>query len=100
MMRSRLAAAALCAAAMGCAASTSNAPAGPAPAASRPAGSAAAAPAVRRGAIGYQPMAATAYVLERYDTVNVQLPNGLPQTQTLSRTAYLTVAAAAGTPMA
>ena len=95
-MRSRLASAALCAAAMGCASSTSNAPAGPAPAASRTAGSAAAAPAVRRGAVVYQPMAATAYVLERYDTVNVQLPNGLPQTQTLSRTAYLTVATAAG----
>lgn len=98
-MRSRLASAALCAAAMGCASSTSNAPAGPAPAASRTAGSAAAAPAVRRGAVVYQPMAATGYVLERYDTVNVQLPNGLPQTQTLSRTAYLTVATAAGTPM-
>ena len=98
-MRSRLGTAALCAAAMGCAASTSNAPAGPAPAATRTAGTAAATPAVRRGAIVYQPMAATAYVLERYDTVNVQLPNGLPQTQTLSRTVYLTVATTAGTPM-
>jgi hypothetical protein len=99
MLRSRLASAALCAAGLGCAASSSNAPAGPAPAASRPAGAAPAIPAVRRGAIVYQPMAPTAYVLRRDDTVNVQLPNGLPQTQTLSRTAYLTVATAAGTPM-
>lgn len=99
MLRSRLASAALCAAGLGCAASASNAPAGPAPAPSRAAGSAPAIPAVRRGAIAYQPMAPTAYVLKRDDTVNVQLPNGLPQTQTLSRTAYLTVATAAGAPM-
>ena len=100
-MRSRLAAAALCAAGLGCASSSAaNPPAGPAPAASRPSGAAAApAATVRRGSIVYQPMAPTAYVLQRYDTVNVQLPNGLPQTQTLSRTVYLTVASAAGTPM-
>ena len=99
MLRSRFASAALCAAGLGCAASTSNAPTGPAPAAARSPGAAPAVPAVRRGAIVYQPMAPTAYVLRRDDTVNVQLPNGLPQTQTLSRTAYLTVATAAGTPM-
>ena len=101
MPRFQLATAALCAAGLGCAASTSNAPAGAAtaPTPSRTAGSAPAVPAVRRGAIVYQPMAPTAYILKRDDTVNVQLPNGLPQTQTLSRTAYLTVATAAGTPM-
>lgn len=98
-MRSRLATAALCAAGLGCASSASNAPAGPAPAASRPSGAATPAPTARRGSIVYQPMAATAYVLQRYDTVNVQLPNGLPQTQTLSRTVYLTVASTGGTPM-
>lgn len=98
-MRSRLAAAALCAAGLGCASSASNAPAGPAPAASRPSAATTAVPTARRGSIVYQPMAPTAYVLQRYDTVNVQLPNGLPQTQTLSRTVYLTVASAAGTPM-
>lgn len=100
MRRSRLATAALCAAGLGCASSSAGtAPAGPAPAASRPSSAATTVPSARRGSITYQPMAATAYVLERYDTVNVQLPNGLPQTQTLSRTVYLTVASTAGTPM-
>jgi len=69
MRRSRLATAALCAAGLGCASSSpGSAPAGPAPVASRPSSAAAAVPSARRGSITYQPMAATAYVLERYDT--------------------------------
>lgn len=56
-------------------------------------------PAARRGAIVYGPMAPTAYVIRRQDSVTVQLPNGLPQTQDLTRTVYLSVGSLAGSPM-
>lgn len=70
----------------------------PAPGRTTPA-QAARAPAARRGSIVYGPMAATAYVIQRRDSVTVQLPNGLPQTQELTRTVYLSVGSAAGSPM-
>ena len=73
----------------------------PAPATGRSpaATSAARTPAVRRGAVVYQPMRSTAYVVRRRDSVSEQLPNGLAQTQELTRTIYLTVETSAGAPM-
>jgi hypothetical protein len=44
-------------------------------------------------------MARSAYVIRRQDSVTVQLPNGLPQTQELTRTVFLSVASVAGSPM-
>ncbi len=94
--------AALGAGAWACGSSGSPPATTPAPAAGRSTAAAtpaARAPAVRRGTLVYQPMRNTAYVVERRDSVSVQLPNGLPQTQELERTIYLTVGTAAGTPM-
>jgi len=95
--------AALAGGGLGCSSSTPPATAGPAPAAApgRAASTpvASRAPASRRGSVVYQPMARTTYVIRRQDSVTVQLPNGLPQTQELTRTVYLAVASAAGSPM-
>ena len=95
--------AALCGGGLACSTATGTTAAGPAPAspsgAATPAPAAARTPAARRGAIVYQPMASTAYVVRRRDSVTVQLPNGLPQTQELTRTVFLTVGSAAGSPM-
>lgn len=95
MMQLRFAAA-LCAAATGtaCAASPSSTPTPST--ASRTAGRTAAG---HGSAIVYQPFAASNYVLRRRDSLSVQLPNGLQQTQLFIRTAHFTVAVAAGTPM-
>lgn len=82
-----------------CGSPASQPAAGPAPAPTSAAQPAARSPAARRGAIVYQPMARTAYLIQRRDSVTVQLPNGLPQTQELTRTVYLSVASAAGSPM-
>lgn len=102
MKASKLMVAALCGGGLACSTAGGTTPAGPAPATSAGATApapAARAPAARRGAIVYQPMASTAYVVHRRDSVTVQLPNGLPQTQELSRTVFLTVGSAAGSPM-
>jgi hypothetical protein len=47
----------------------------------------------------YQPLAGSNYVLQRRDSLSVQLPNGLQQTQLFVRTAHFTVSVGAGTPM-
>ncbi len=92
--------AALCAATMACASATPAPSSAPAPGStpgSTPSASGRA-PAIRSGALIYQPSTAS-YVLRRRDSVSVELPNGLRRTQVLSSAGYFSVATRAGTPM-